>query len=297
MAAIPSVSYTLDKVPLHHPLNYWWLEDVRPVGSNFQRRAVNMQVTGRDGVVPNFGETGDIVQIGFRFVCNAAGTYSVTQTYNALVAVLTRNWKLSSGTALLELKRTMFGQVHVAMVKLAALTDTEPIETGDSLRFTAVLTIPGGWWRDENFSDWSSAAPIPQGYNYLNDTLKNSAAPIKDAQIQLIGPMTGIQLYDGGSDTVLYVNQPIGATERILIQCDTAKALLGPVGNGWSAIGTDVASQVTTSGYGSTQQFFALTPYWWVGQDPFYRVLQFRFYYSNGGPTSQVKIRAKGYAL
>lgn len=257
------ITYAVDGIPLMHPSNYWWLEDDIVVGSNLERRASNMVVSGRDGSIYTPDETLNTTQIGLKMLCNAAGGRTVEETRSALLALLGKR------SAPVVLTRTFFGASVSADAKLNTVSNDDAwIETHDSVRFTAVMDIPGVYFRDTSDQTWTQQTPV-SGTTYRVTSLNNSVAEIRDAKIKLTGPMTLPVFKDIASGSSFSLGT-ISAGRMVIVDCATGYAYESAAGTSWALTGTDITATLRAVGPGSGRRIISLTPAITAG-DPFDR--------------------------
>ncbi|WP_424533627.1 hypothetical protein ACOZ38_25160 [Sphaerisporangium viridialbum] len=263
-------TYSLDGVPLDHPAGCWTLKkgtQRRPLPG---ARAVKVSVPGRSGELPVVGLDLEATSLGLAFVVTGAtpsgvdgGYEQMERNLEALGAVLGVRHRLMS------LKYQAGSIVRVADVTVTSASEPE-ISTGAArARLTALVEVPGVFWRDESESTWLGSANT---LGQVVTTLAGSTGPITDALLRVTGPAVDVSI--GDIATGGWVLRPGGlvAGQRLLIDCGQMRAAI-VTSNTWDlAAGSDATGTIDAIGPGSAFRWLHLTPAVAVG-DPHSRAV------------------------
>ncbi|MGR6915430.1 hypothetical protein ACU635_14390 [[Actinomadura] parvosata] len=163
--------------------------------------------------------------------------------------------------------------VRVADVTVTAASEPE-VNTGAArAKFTAIVEVPGVYWRDETITTWQGSA---NAANQAVTTLAGSTAPITDSLLRVTGPATNITLRDvatqGAIGLLTSGSNSITASERLLIDAAAMRAAVVTTDTWDLATGTDKTGVISVFGPGSASRWIHLTPAMAVG-DPFSRAV------------------------
>ncbi|SEU46631.1 hypothetical protein [Nonomuraea wenchangensis] len=287
-------SYTLDGVPLDHPAGCWKLKkgtQRRPLPG---ARAVRVSVPGRAGELPITGLDHEITSFSLVFTVTGAtptggdGGFAQLETnLEALAAMLGVRHRLMS------LRYQAGAIVRVADVTVVAASEPELRVGAARARLTAVVEVPGVYWRDETTATWQGAAntadqPIA--------TLAGSTAPVTDALIRVTGPATNITVRDvatqGAVGLLAAGANSITASERLLIDAAAMRAAIVTTDTWDLAGGTDRTGVISVFGPGSASRWIHLTPAMAVG-DPFSRAVLISCTATGTTAASKLEVRAR----
>ncbi|MGW6499321.1 hypothetical protein [Nonomuraea angiospora] len=283
-------TYLLDGVALDHPAGCWRLKKGtkrRPLPG---LRQVQVKVPGRAGELPILGldhETTTmplVLTVYGRTSSGAPGGYEQMEhnleALTALVGVKHRLMKLTfvAGTV-----------VRVADVILDGISEPEINTDAAMARLTAVMRIPGVYWRDEFDTTWSGTA---NGADQLVTTLAGATGPIADALVRFTGPAVNPALTDVATGGTISRSSGLLAGERLLIDCGQMRARLVMTDTWDLTAGTDVTGQIAATGPGSAFRWLHLTPSVAVG-DPHSRTVLVTAVATSTTAASKLEIRAR----
>ncbi|MGP3965696.1 hypothetical protein ACTWPT_58115 [Nonomuraea sp. 3N208] len=183
---------------------------------------------------------------------------------------------LEALTALLGVKHRLMTLTYIAgtivrqaQVILDGISEPEINTTAAMARVTAVMRIPGMYWRDEVETTWQGSANAAAR---LVTTLAGSTRPIMDALVRFTGPPVNPALTDVATGGTVSRSSGLLEGERLLIDCGQMRARLVTTDTWDMTAGTDVTGQIAATGPGSAFRWLHLTPA--VGVlDPFSRVV------------------------
>jgi hypothetical protein len=160
-------------------------------------------------------------------------------------------------------------------------------------RFTAVIEVPGVYWRDETTTTWQGSA---NASNQPVTTLAGSTAPITDALIRVTGPASSITIRDvatqGAVGLLTSGSNTVAAGQRLIIDCASMRAALVTTDTWDLATGTDRTGVISVFGPGSASRWLHLTPAVAVG-DPFSRAVLISCSGSGTTAASKLEVRAR----
>jgi hypothetical protein len=283
-------TYLIDGVALDHPAGCWKLKKGtkrRPLPG---LRQVQVKVPGRAGELPIVGldhETTTmplVLTVYGRTPAGAPGGYEQMEhnleALTALVGVKHRLMKLTyiAGTV-----------VRQADVILDGISEPEINTDAAMARLTAVMRIPGVYWRDEFDATWTglanaAAQPVT--------TLAGATGPINDAVVRFTGPAVNPAITDVATGGTLSRPSGLLAGERLLLDCGQMRARLVTTDTWDLGAGTDVTGQISATGPGSAFRWLHLTPAVAVG-DPHSRTVLVTTTATSTTAASAVEIRAR----
>ncbi|MEV1177159.1 hypothetical protein [Nonomuraea sp. NPDC049784] len=283
-------TYALDGVALDHPAGCWRLKKGtkrRPLPGLQQ---VQVKVPGRAGELPIVGldhETTTmplVLTVYGRTPSGVPGGYEQMEhnleALTALVGVKHRLMKLTfvAGTV-----------VRQADVIIDGISEPEINADAAMARLTAVMRIPGVYWRDEFDTTWAGPA---NGADQLVTTLAGATGPIVDALVRFTGPAVNPALTDVATGGTVARSSGLLAGERLLIDCGQMRARLLTTDTWDMTAGTDVTGQIAATGPGSAFRWLHLTPSVAVG-DPHSRTVLVTTTATSTMAASKLEIRAR----
>ncbi|TMR91460.1 hypothetical protein [Nonomuraea basaltis] len=283
-------TYLLDGVALDHPAGCWKLKKGtkrRPLPG---LRQVQVKVPGRAGELPIVGldhETTTmplVLTVYGRTPSGAAGGYEqMEHNLEALTALLGVKHRLMTLTFI---AGTVVRQADVI---LDGISEPEINTDAAMARLTAVMRIPGVYWRDEIETTWQGSA---NAADQPVSTLAGSTGPIIDALVRFTGPAVNPALTDVATAGTVSRSSGLLAGERLLIDCGQMRARLVTSDTWDTAAGTDVTGQIAATGPGSAFRWLHLTPA--VGVlDPFSRVVLVTTTATSAAAASKIEVRAR----
>lgn len=287
-------SYSLDDVPLDHPAGCWRLKrgtQRRPLPG---ARAVRVTVPGRAGELPVTGLDHEATSFALVFTVTGAtpagtdgGFPQMETNLEALTALLGVRHRLMS------LRYQAGSIVRVADVTVTAASEPE-LNTGAArARLTAIVEVPGVYWRDEAVTTWQGSA---NAVDQVVSTLAGSTAPVTDGLIRITGPATSITVRDvatqGAVGLLTSGSNSITASERLLIDAAVMRAAVVSTDTWDLATGTDRTGVVSVFGPGSASRWLHLTPAVALG-DPFSRAVLLSCTATGTTAASKLEVRAR----
>lgn len=283
-------TYVLDGVPLDHPAGCWRLKKGtkrRPLPGV---RSVNVAVPGRAGDLPIMGLDHEATSFGLALTVYSrtpggadGGFEQMEANLEALGALLGVRHRL------ITCKWVAGSIIRVAGVTIEAVSEPE-VNVGAALaRLTAVVKVPGVYWRDETESTWTGTLP---GAEQIVTPLAGSTAPITDALLRVTGPAVNPSATDVATGGTVAYAGTVPAGQHLLIDCGQLKATTVTTDTWDLAGGTDVTGKINATGPGSAFRWLHLTPAMAVG-DPHSRAVLVSATASSTTGTSTLKIRAR----
>ncbi|NRQ34509.1 hypothetical protein HII36_22045 [Nonomuraea sp. NN258] len=182
--------------------------------------------------------------------------------------------------------------VRVADVTIVAASEPDLHVDAARARLTAVVEVPGVYWRDETTTTWAGNADTE---NQPITTLVGSTAPIVDSLIRITGPISSATVTDVATGGVLGLltsgSTTIAAGERLLLDAAAMRAALVTTDTWDLATGTDKTGVISVFGPGSASRWLHLTPAVAVG-DPFSRAVLISCSDSGVTVASKLEVRA-----
>jgi hypothetical protein len=206
-------------------------------------RAQSLNVPGMHGVVPVGLPVFDVPQVSLRLRCGLGSQDSVESVTNELIGLLA-----APG---LTLGRESGGIVTSAVPRLLSVNDEEFL-WNHSARFIALLDIPGVFFKAAS----TDTAPvvITSGQTYELPGLGVGTAPITDAMLRFLGPLTSVQVIDPVSGTGLSWTGSLTAGNFLYLYPSLMKARRSSSSTAFDpTVGTDVTSGLSRPGSGILQ--------------------------------------------
>ncbi|GAA1769900.1 hypothetical protein [Nonomuraea bangladeshensis] len=263
-------TYFLDGVPLDHPAGCWRLKKGtkrRPLPGV---RSVALSVPGRAGDLPVLGLDHEATALGLALTVYSStpsgadgGAEQMEHNLEALGALLGTRHRLMT------LKWVTGTIVRVAGVTVEAVSEPEYFPGAALAKLTAVVKVPGVYWRDEADSTWAGTLP---GAGQIVTPLAGSTGPIVDALLRVTGPAVQPSVRDVATGGTVAYTGTVQAGEHLLIDCGTLTAAVVATDTWDQAGGTDVTGQIQATGPGSAFRWLHLTPAMAVG-DPHSRAV------------------------
>jgi len=283
-------TYRLDGVPLDHPSGCWSLKKGTQRRPFPGARAVKLSVPGRSGEVPIVGLDREATTLGLNFKVTSAtpsgtdgGYQQMEHNLEALSALLGVRHRL------MELRYEAGSIVRVADVQVTSTSEPEVNTGAATARLTAIVEVPGVFWRSESEYTWSGA---PNAADQVVTTLAGSTGEITDAVLRWTGPAVNPTVRDvatGGT-----VSRPGGllAGQRLLIDCGQMRAAVVGADTWDLSAGTDVSGEIAAVGAGSAFRWLHLVP-GIVAADPFSRPVRVTTSATSTSGASLLEIRAR----
>lgn len=285
-----SATYVLDGVPLDHPAGCWRLKrgtKRRPLPGV---RAVNLSVPGRAGDLPVLGLDHEATTFGLAFTVYPytpsgadGGAEQMEANLEALGALLGTRHRLMT------LKWATGSIVRVAGVTVEATSEPEYFAGAAMVRLTAVVKVPGVYWRDEADSTWAGTMP---GAGQIVTPLAGSTGPIVDAVLRVTGPAVQPSVRDVATGGTVAYTGTVQASQHLLVDCGQLRAAVVTTDTWDLTGGTDVTGAINATGPGSAFRWLHLTPAMAVG-DPHSRAVMVDAAASGTSGASALKIRAR----
>ncbi|WP_433235547.1 hypothetical protein ACQPYK_25530 [Streptosporangium sp. CA-135522] len=283
-------TYVLDGVPLDHPSGCWRLKKGtkrRPLPG---ARSVSVAVPGRAGDLPIMGLDHEATSFGL-----ALTVYSRTPDgHNGGFEQLEANMEalgalLGVRHRLITCKWVAGSIIRVAGVTIEAVSEPE-VNVGAALaRLTAVVKVPGVYWRDEADSTWTGTLP---GAEQIVTPLAGSTGPIVDALLRVTGPAVNPSVTDVATGGTVAYAGTVPAGQHLLIDCGRLQAATVTTDTWDLSTGSDVTGKVNATGPGSAFRWLHLTPAMALG-DPHSRAVLVSAAASSTTGASALKIRAR----
>lgn len=283
-------TYSLDGIPLTHPARCWKLSSGtrrRPLPGV---RSVEVTVPGRAGELGIYGLDHETPTFPLEFIVTGrtpggedGGHEQLETNLEALSAVLGVRHRPMT------LTYTAGTIVRVADVTITAVSEPEVNVGAARARLTAVVRVPGVFWRDAFATTWEGSANSP---DQPVTTLAGSTGPIVDALIRITGPAVNPTVVDVATGGTVMRPSGLTASQRLLIDCDRMQARVVNTDTWDLTAGTDVTGQIQVTGPGSAFRWLHLTPAVGVG-DPFSRVILVTTTATSTSAASKVEIRAR----
>ncbi|QFY09647.1 hypothetical protein GBF35_25995 [Nonomuraea phyllanthi] len=285
-----SATYFLDGVPLDHPAGCWRLKKGtkrRPLPGV---RTVNLSVPGRAGDLPVLGLDHEATTLPLALTVYSftpsgvdGGAQQMEHNLEALGALLGTRHRLMT------LKWVTGSIVRVAGVAVEAVADPEYFPGAAMARLTAVVKVPGVYWRDEADATWTGAMP---GVGQVVTPLAGSTGPIADALLRVTGPAVQPAVTDVATGGMVAYTGTVQAGEHLLVDCGGLRAAVVTTDTWDLTSGTDVTGDINATGPGSAFRWLHLTPAMAVG-DPHSRAVLVDAAASGASAESAVAIRAR----
>ncbi|MFI6909647.1 hypothetical protein ACIBKY_50890 [Nonomuraea sp. NPDC050394] len=286
-------TYTLDGVPLDHPAGCWRAK----VGTKRRPlpgvRAVSLKVPGRSGEIPVHGLDLEATTLpivvgayGIRPDGSNGGVEQLETNLEALAAVFGVRHRLMT------LTYTTGSIVRVADVTVETTSEIELDPGPARARFTAVVKIPGVFWRDPIPSTWEGSA---NGASQPVTTFAGATGPITDALLRITGPAVNPTVVDVATGATIRRPSGLLAGERLLIDCAAMRASKATIDTWDLTPGpdvVDVTGDIQATGPGSAFRWLHLTPTIGVG-DPFSRVVLVTSSATSTTAASKLEIRGR----
>ncbi|MEV0149678.1 MULTISPECIES: hypothetical protein [unclassified Nonomuraea] len=285
-----SATYFLDGVPLDHPAGCWRLKKGtkrRPLPGV---RSVNLSVPGRVGDLPVLGLDHEATTLALAFTVYphtlsgaVGGAEQMEHNLEALGALLGTRHRLMT------LKWVTGSIVRVADVTVEATSDPEYFPGAALARLTAVVKVPGVYWRDEADTTWTGTLP---GAGQLVTPLAGSTGPIVDALLRITGPAVQPSVTDVATGGKVAYTDTVQAGQHLLIDCGQLRASVVTTDTWDLTGGTDVTGKIQATGPGSAFRWLHLTPAIAVG-DPHSRAVMVDAAALGTSGESVLRIRAR----
>ncbi|WP_336214376.1 hypothetical protein [Nonomuraea sp. LPB2021202275-12-8] len=286
-------TYNLDGIPLDHPARCWHLTPDtrrRPLPGV---RAVEVTVPGRAGELPIVGLDHETTTVPLGLVVTGrtpagedGGYEQLEHNLEALAALLGVRHRLMT------LRYEAGTIVREAQVTITAVSEPDVRIGAARARVTAVVRVPGVYWRDEITSTWTGSANTA---SQPVTTLAGSTGPITDALIRITGPAVNPTVVDVATGGTVMRPSGLLAGERLLIDCAAMRASKATIDTWDLTPGpdvTDVTGTIQATGPGSAFRWLHLVPA--VGVlDPFSRVVLVTTTATSTTVASKIEIRAR----
>ncbi|MEV4749081.1 hypothetical protein AB0K21_22105 [Streptosporangium sp. NPDC049248] len=283
-------TYVLDGVPLDHPGGCWRLKKGtkrRPLPGV---RSVSVAVAGRAGDLPIMGLDHEATSFGLALTVYSrtpdgddGGFEQLEVNLEALGALLGVRHRL------ITCEWVAGSIVRVAGVTIEAVSEPE-VNVGAALaRLTAVVKVPGVYWRDESVSTWTGALP---GAEQIVTPLAGSTGPIVDSVLQVAGPAVNPSVTDVATGGTVSYSGTVLDGDYLLIDCGNFTAAVVDTDTFDLAGGEDVTGDIDATGPGSATRWLHLTPAMALG-DPHSRAVLVSATASSTSGASGVKVRAR----
>ncbi|MFI6485147.1 hypothetical protein ACIBH1_45065 [Nonomuraea sp. NPDC050663] len=283
-------TYILDGVELDHPSGCWKLAPGtrrRPLPGV---RSVELTLPGRAGEVPIMGLDHETTQFALEFKITSRTPSGGDGGFEQLEA------NLEALSALLGVRHRLMTLEYVAgtLTRVAQVTVTATSEPDLKIgalraRLTAVVRVPGVYWRDEIESTWTGSANTA---DQPVTTLAGSTAPVTDALIRYTGPAVTPTLVDVATGDTISRASGLLASERLIIDCAAMRASKVTTDTWDINAGTDVTGSIIATGPGSAFRWLNLTPAMAVG-DPHSRAVLLTTSATSTTGASKVEVRAR----
>ncbi|MEV0617561.1 hypothetical protein AB0I81_29865 [Nonomuraea sp. NPDC050404] len=234
---------------------------------------MNLSVPGRAGDVPVLGLDHEATTIGlvltvYSFTPSGAdgGAQQMEHNLEALGALLGTRHRLMA------LKWVTGAIVRVAGVTVEATSEPEYFPGAAMARLTAVVKVPGVYWRDETDTTWTGAMP---GAGQIVTPLAGSTGPIVDSMVRITGPAVQPSVRDVATGGTVAYTETVQAGQHLLIDCGQLRAAVVTTDTWDMTLGTgatDVTGDINATGPGSAFRWLHLTPAMAVG-DPHSRAV------------------------
>ncbi|MEU8195227.1 hypothetical protein AB0C10_15750 [Microbispora amethystogenes] len=283
-------TYFLDGVPLDHPAGCWRLKKGtkrRPLPGV---RAVNLNVAGRSGDIPVLGLDFEATTLPLVFTVytrTTAGASGDAEDLEANVEAL--GALLGTRHRLMDLKYVVGSMVRVAAVTIETSSDPEYYYDAGFARITALVRVPGVFWRDEADATWIGTAT---GSGQIVTTLAGSTGPITDAVLQVSGPAVNPSIKDVATGCTVSYSGTVASGKYLLIDCGAMVAATVSSDTFALSGGGNVTGNINATGPGSQFRWLHLTPAMAVG-DPHSRAVVVDASASGTSGASALKIRGR----
>ncbi|MDP9843247.1 hypothetical protein [Streptosporangium lutulentum] len=283
-------TYVLDGVPLDHPSGCWKLKKGtkrRPLPGV---RAANVAVAGRAGELPIMSLDHEATSFGLALTVYSrtpsgadGGVEQMEANLEALGALLGVRHRL------ITCKWVAGSIIRVAGVTVEAVSEPE-VNVGAALaRLTAVVKVPGVYWRDEVDSTWTGTLP---GAAQIVTPLAGSTGPVTDALVRVTGPAVHPSVVDVATGGTVSYAETVLAGQHLLIDCGQLRAAIVTTDTWDLDEGTDVTGDINATGPGSAFRWLHLTPAMALG-DPHSRAVLVSATASSTSGASALKIRGR----
>lgn len=262
--------YSIDGISLHDAARGWY---VRPKSERFARVTVersSLSVPLRHGVVGGLPTTFGATSFGIVVNVPRADVES-------LKALLSRpGAKLSPSDA----------PGREAAFELMSLDHEEKGARGPYVDVTAIVRLPGAFWRDK--IETTAPAVALGSASVTTTAFAGLSAPIADAQVRVIGT-TGLRVTDSSGAWFEYQPQ-IPSGKALIFVADKGIARIQTAALGWDDWETDVSGSID---FGGPRGSFELTPSF---TDPATRIASLTVT-STARSGASIQLRGKGAYL
>ncbi|MEQ4723765.1 hypothetical protein [Nonomuraea sp. B19D2] len=253
-------------------------------------RTVNLSVPGRSGDLPVLGLDHEATTFGLAFTVYPyapsgadGGAEQMETNLEALGALLGTRHRL------MMLKWATGSIIRVAGVTVEATSEPEYFAGAAMARLTAVVKVPGVYWRDEVDSTWTGTLP---GAGQIVTPLAGSTGPIVDSVLRVTGPAVQPSLRDVATGGTVSYAGTVQAGQHLLVDCGGLRAAIVTTDT-WSLTGgTDVTGTINATGPGSAFRWLHLISAMALG-DPHSRAVLVDATASGTSGESALKIRAR----
>lgn len=252
-------TYTVDGVPLDHPVGCWKLlaaTQVRPLPG---ARTASVAVPGRPGELPLVGADVEATTVGLSVGVRGVDPDGVDRGAAGLDANLAALYALFGVRhRMLDVRYTAAPAMAEVAAEATVTAASEPaVWIGAArARLAVVLRVPGAYWRDPTPSTWSTStlgAPVDV------DTLHGSSAPVLDAVLRITGPVTGLRITDTVTGGWVAYPDTLAAERTLRVHCGRMDAHEA-ASVSWDGTEAGATGRVVTGGPGSGFRYLALTP-------------------------------------
>lgn len=184
----------------------------------------------------------DTPQVSFRLRTDIGNQDTVESMTNELIGLLA-----APG---LTLGRESGGIVTSATPRLLSITDEEFI-WNHSARFVALLDIPGVFLRAASLD--AAVGVVATGQTYVLPGLGVGTAPVTDAVLRFLGPLTSVSATDPVSGTGVSWTGSLAAATYLYLHPSNMTARTSASSSDWASGGTDVSGTMSRPPTGRLQ--------------------------------------------
>jgi hypothetical protein len=181
-------------------------------------------------------------QVSFRLRTDIGAQDTVEAMTNELIGLLA-----APG---LTLGRDSGGIVTSAVPRLLSISDEEFI-WNHSARFVALLDIPGVFLRAASLD--TTPTVVVSGQTYTLSGLGVGTAPVTDAVLRFLGPLTSVSAIDPVSGTGVSWTGTLAAATYLYLHPNTMTARTSASSSAWASGGTDVSGTMSRQPSGTLQ--------------------------------------------
>lgn len=237
------LEYTIEGFNLHQPEQGFYLLEGSSYASEISPRRVNLEVPGAHGEIPQWNDPLSSTNVVFNVRVRDDDPDALRQKWQYLRALM----RTGSNNPV-TVRRLESGQVLSAQMQLLSMSEPDFYCAAGMITTTIMLHNPSGRWQSINTTEQELTIP---GTDQFVPVAAASSAPITDALVRVLGPVSSLTVRDNTNDTgfTWQLSPTIASGDYLLVDAGTFTAWRNDTDD-WEERGQDVSSGLRTTGNG-----------------------------------------------